>query len=296
MPTKTTIRLREGRNLAVWSYGREDAFPVLYCHGTPSAHGEWEMFGDDALLARHGLRIVAPDRPGMGESTFQPERRCSSWQSDVTVLAEALALDRFAVLGYSGGGAYAVATALALPGRVSAVALVAPVIHASAEMTKGLDPNGLRMKEMARTRPALARLMLALSMGFPARYAHWFLRQQIRQSLPETDLAALFEGDRLDRFFDTLCDAFRQGAIGPTQEMGLMASPWDIDLAAPGMPVAIWQGEEDSFGARPAMARYIAEGLATGNLHLHPDGHISILTRHVDEILSFLAPERKERP
>lgn len=285
-----TVTLGDGRRLAYASYGRPDGHPVLYLHGTPSARNEWPLFGSDALARQIGLRIVAPDRPGMGGSTLKLGRRISDWPADAKALADDLGIERFSVLGYSGGGAYAVATALGLPDRVTAVALVAPVVHATAAMTKGLDPNGLRIKEMARERPRLARLLLTLTMALPARYAPSLLFRQIRNTLPSADWQALTENDRLRKFASVLREAFRNGSAGAQLDMALMSSLWDFPLGPARMPVHIWQGELDNFGARPAMASYLGATLGTGDVHLLPEGHISILTKHLAEILGTLVP------
>ena len=56
-------------------------------------------------LAR-GIRIIAPDRPGLGLSTRLPGRQIADWPNDVRELADALGIARFAVIGISGGGPY----------------------------------------------------------------------------------------------------------------------------------------------------------------------------------------------
>lgn len=290
MAATRTVRLADGRRLVVATYGPERGHPVLYLHGTPSAHNEWEVFGSDAQLEQSGLRVVAPDRPGMGGSTFMPRRRIGDWPADARALADALGIGRFSVLGYSGGGAYAIATTLALPERVAALALVAPVVHATAAMTEGLDPGSLRIKEMARERPRLARILLTLTMALPARYAPSLLWRQMRKTLPPIDWQAISDGDRLQRFASVLDEAFRHGGAGAQQDMALMASPWDFPLQPARMPVQIWQGEFDTFGARPAMARYLGEALGATAVHILPEGHISIFTRHRHEILLSIVP------
>jgi pimeloyl-ACP methyl ester carboxylesterase len=293
MAATRTVTLADGRRLVVATYGPQSGHPVLYLHGTPSAHGEWEVFGSDALLEQSGLRVVAPDRPGMGGSTFKPRRRIGDWPADASALADALGIGRFSVLGYSGGGAYAIATALLLPERVAALALVAPVVHATAAMSEGLDRGSLRIKEMARERPRLARLLLTLTMALPSRHAPALLFRQMRRTLPPIDWQAISHGDRLQRFVSVLRDAFRHGGAGAQRDMALMSSPWDFPLTAAQMPVQIWQGEFDNIGARPAMARYLGEALEATAVHILPEGHISILTTHLQEILRSLVPVRR---
>lgn len=84
---------------------------MLLFHGSPGAAVGW-MFADGP--AREvGVRAVAPDRPGIGASSFQPDRRLVDYPADVATLADGLGIGEFAVLGWSAGGPYALAR---LPG------------------------------------------------------------------------------------------------------------------------------------------------------------------------------------
>ena len=96
------ITLPDGRRLAYAEFGTPDGRPVLYFHGAPSSRLEPLLVGDDAWRA-HGLRVIAPDRPGVGLSDFLPKRGFSQWPNDVVALADALGLERFGVIGMSGG-------------------------------------------------------------------------------------------------------------------------------------------------------------------------------------------------
>src|SRR5262249_39080994 len=84
--------------LSYAEFGRPEGDPVLYFHGSPSSRLEPLLLGDE-MLGRLGLRVISPDRPGMGGSDFQPGRRITDWPADVTSLADAPGLDRFAVRG-----------------------------------------------------------------------------------------------------------------------------------------------------------------------------------------------------
>lgn len=70
------------------------------------------------LAAPRGGRVIAIDGPGSGLSDPQRGRRLIDWPHDVAALA-ALGLGRFAILGYSGGGPYALACAYAMPSASS---------------------------------------------------------------------------------------------------------------------------------------------------------------------------------
>ncbi|OQE37547.1 hypothetical protein PENNAL_c0794G03227, partial [Penicillium nalgiovense] len=78
------------------------------------------------------IRVIAPERPGFGLSTVQPNRRIMDWPADVQALAHYLSLSRFAVMGGSGGGPYALACARMLPqDMMSAVGIFAGITRLS---------------------------------------------------------------------------------------------------------------------------------------------------------------------
>ena len=47
-------------------------------HGGASCRLEPLLWGDETIR-RLGLRLIAPDRPGIGQSDFQPNRGFSDW-------------------------------------------------------------------------------------------------------------------------------------------------------------------------------------------------------------------------
>ena len=96
--------------------------PLLYFHGWPGSRVEGRL-GDEAAKAR-GVRLIAIDRPGIGLSDIQPGRTLVDWPDDVAEVAAALGLDRFAVLGISGGGPYAAACAWKLSDQFTAAGIV----------------------------------------------------------------------------------------------------------------------------------------------------------------------------
>lgn len=93
------------------------------------------VWGDE-LASRSNIRLIVPDRPGMGGSDPDPGRTLDAWPRDVQALADACGLERFAVLGYSEGIGYAAACAVSLPDRVTRCGFVAPVYHALPELGK----------------------------------------------------------------------------------------------------------------------------------------------------------------
>ena len=124
-PDTHSLTLGDGRRLAWAEYGDPSGRPLIYCHGFPGSRLEAAMSHDTA--ARLGIRIIAPDRPGLGRSDYQPGRRLNDFPADLKQLADHLKLGRVAVLGESGGGPYAMAAAAALPERITKLLLVSSI-------------------------------------------------------------------------------------------------------------------------------------------------------------------------
>jgi pimeloyl-ACP methyl ester carboxylesterase len=192
-------------------------------HGTPSCHLEATAFGVDQAAVRLGLRLIVVDRPGMSDSTFQRDRRVLDWPADVTLVADQLSLQRFAVLGYSGGGPYAAATARALPERVRVLGLVACVAHLEPRLQDGLHPNGLILKRLCRERPLSARLLMTIGMRVPAHLPP-VLRAMMNASLPDPDRTALAQPNMSRGFPAAIREAFKHGAHGPQHDEALMSA------------------------------------------------------------------------
>ena len=120
------VTLSDGRQLHAYDTGTTGGPPVIWHHGTPNLGAPPRPLL--ALAEELGLRWVSFDRPAYGGSTRHPGRTVGSVADDVAALADALDLDRFAVMGHSGGGTHALACAAAHPDRVLAAVVVAGII------------------------------------------------------------------------------------------------------------------------------------------------------------------------
>jgi pimeloyl-ACP methyl ester carboxylesterase len=70
------------------------------------------------------VRLIAVDRPGYGMSDAKRGRTLLDWPDDVIELADALSLEKFAVMGVSGGGPYGLSCAFKIPERLTKTVIV----------------------------------------------------------------------------------------------------------------------------------------------------------------------------
>jgi pimeloyl-ACP methyl ester carboxylesterase len=243
-----------------------------------------------AAAGRLGLRLLSVDRPGFGQSTFQPGRRIGGWAADIDALADQLGLRRFSIVGVSGGGPYALACAASLSHRLAHVALVCPLGPLAVAGAKaGMLAQDRVLLSLGAHAPSLARGVVHL-------LAHW-MRRDVDRYL-QFMMAGMLSPDR-DLFADpdyralvlaSTTEALRQGGRGPAWELTLIARQWDFRLQDVRLPINLWQGLADQI-LPAAMARNLAAALpACRPRYLPGEGHLSLVVRHIGDVLAELRP------
>jgi len=281
MNTENHIILSDGRKLSYAKYGKQDGYPVMYFHGTPSSRLEPAVIGDD-VWSRLGLRIIAPDRPGMGGSDFHPNRGFSDWPKDVTALADTLGLGQFAVLGNSGGGGYALVCAAKIPKRLLATVIVSGSCGRmdSPEALNSLSVPNRLFWLLARHAPfIMPSLLKAMSGTSP---------DQMKKGLRPADLAVVEQPGRVEAFMQMIQATIHQGTKGPLWDMRMYVRKFDFRLDEIQMPLKWLHGEQD--GNVPiALVRKVVTELPSAQLITYKnEAHISTFVNHVDEIAQAL--------
>src|SRR5712672_2641045 len=154
MSREQIVQLDKGGGVAFQEYGDLSGVPVIFCHGWPSSRTMAQLADEPARAL--GVRIISPDRPGISGSSMQLDRKLSDWPSLIEQLVDNLGIGEFRILAISGGAPYAYATAVAIPERVRAIAIVGGVIpFAELKDFKGLLPFYRWMLAFYRDRPQL---------------------------------------------------------------------------------------------------------------------------------------------
>jgi pimeloyl-ACP methyl ester carboxylesterase len=281
------VSIGGGAVVSLTEHGDPNGWPVLCFHGTPASR---LGFGyTDAPARALGLRILCPDRPGIGGSTSVELASIGAYAGHLQRLAHALEIERFAVLGYSGGGPYALAAAMLLPDRISTAATlagVAPLDWPGAE--RGLEALDLRIGRWTRDHPSRARAMLRAT-AFALRHAPGLAAKGFRATLGARDRAALDHMDVAHGGFDFAVEAFRQGIDGVYGDYRRWVDPWEVELGPTPVPIHLWQGDDDHV-VPMTHAEHLASVLPSAVLHRLPGaGHVSI-QESATAILASLAP------
>jgi pimeloyl-ACP methyl ester carboxylesterase len=279
------ILLADGRRLGYAEYGHPSGRPVLFFHGLGTTR---LVCPPDETAARElGVRLIAVDRPGIGISDALPGRRLLDWPLDVAQLADRLAIGRFAVVGWSGGGPYAAACGYRMPQRVSAVGMVsapAPLAGApAADYLRRFDRNAARAAGRA---PWMIRLAL-WHWGRPQRRDPVRFFEESLAAMGEADQQVLSEPVLRGRMIANSAELYRQGGRGMYDEALVLARRWGFDLAELRVPVHIWHGVGDEV-IPLSMARYLARSIPGARVTYYSDDGHHLLYRHWPEILAAL--------
>ena len=261
---------------------------MLYFHGSPASRLEPMLIGDEAF-SQFGLRIIAPDRPGMGQSDFQPRRGFSNWPADVMVLADTLGLDQFSILGNSGGGGYAAVCAAKIPERLRAVVIVSGGWQMNwPEALDNLPPVNRLFMNISRRAPSLLPIFLKMMAGSPKDKPAQTLAQ-FKMSMPAADYTVLEEQpSRVDCLMQMTRESMAQGTKGAVWDMRLYVSDWDFHLEEILMHLKLFHGKQDRnvplTAVRKAMTILPNAELVT----YENEAHLSTLCNHLAEFAQAL--------
>ena len=276
------IELRDGRSLGYAEYGTPDGKPVFYFHGFPSSRIDWPLFDTDSVAARLNVRIIAADRPGYGLSDFKRGRTILDWPDDVIELANALQVDRFAVLGISGGGPYALACAHMIPGRLTTTAIVCGM--GPSEAPEARDGTAMLLPGKSSLMRKLLLMLMAMSFR---RNPDRFL-SQMKDAVAEPDKLLLAQPKVVQTFIYSMREAFRSGTRGASWDAVLYKRPWGYQLQDISMQIHLWHGELDT-QVPVSVGQYVANAVPDCRAKFFPnEAHLSLAHNHIEEVLSIL--------
>ena len=289
MSREQIVQLDKGGIVAFQEYGDPGGVPVIFCHGWPSSRTMAQLADEPARTL--GVRIISPDRPGISGSSLQLDRKLSDWPSLVEQLVNKLEIEEFRILAISGGAPYAYATAISMPERVRAIAIVGGVIpFAELKDFKGLLPLYRHMLGFYRNRPQLLRQLFFLARPFLSFRAPIRLRPLLLTMLllRPCDAASLRDDAAFEAIFESQRRAWRGSVEGVLADARIYAEPWGFALEDVRVPVRLWHGIEDR-----AFAVRLAEEIANRFPNCNPrfiqnEGHYSLPIRHMPEILKDL--------
>lgn len=232
-----------GRVLGWAQFGHPDGDPVLWFHGTPGARTQVPPSVDLVALQR-GFRIITVERPGTGVSTEHQYHRIIDFAADIEHVVDDLGLDRFGVVGLSGGGPYTLAVARSMPERVVVASLLGGI-----GPTRGPDAVWSYTRALRFMAPTFELLrspigsLLGPMVGLVEAVSEQALSVAARV-LGGSDGAVLTQPEFKAMFVSDLVGAGNLRAVA--HDVALFSRHWGFLLEEVTPPVVVWQGLADN--------------------------------------------------
>lgn len=273
------------RVLGVMEFGDPEGLPVLALHGIPGTRLMFRV--TDRIAKKLGLRIISADRPGFGLSTPQPDRHLKDWCADVEAILNAYDIERFSLIGVSGGAPFAVATAAAYGDRVQGMILFGPVGPVR-ELKEKIKLNR-RERLFFLTAPRIKWLLRAglLPMNTLFRIAPRLKYNMFLKLLPRPDREIMDNPVIRAQVIDDVGESLKQGGEGMRSDLRIFSEPWNVNFDQITAPTVLWQGTIDNIVPVEA-ALQLGKLIPNCTVHKLPAaGHFWVY-EHIELVLSTL--------
>jgi pimeloyl-ACP methyl ester carboxylesterase len=283
------VKLADGRVIEYWDGGDPSGRAMIMHPGTPETRvmGTW---GHDAAGSA-GVRLLSINRPGYGGSTLLREPGLLRVGRDTAALAAQLGLEEYAVFGLSGGGPFAVATAVADPVHVRALGVIGGIGAWRLLDGAAYDPEGYRCLRIADAGD-ISGAWDCMHRDVDRAYGRLVaLDDAARVDELLTDIAdgsALLDDERYRSIWADNIRLVLQNVDGSTFDNVSWGVPWDVDPRDVAAPTLLWYGELDT-ACPPAHGRWYADRIADAELVVFPDeGHVDTIDGHWPDVLTRL--------
>lgn len=274
------VELSDGRMLGYAVTGDPDGQPALTFHGIPNGRLGAAVF--DQVGRELGVRIIAPERPGVGVSDPDPDRELTDWPADVAELLDALDIDKAPVLGISGGGPYALACGAVAPERFPRIAVCCSVgpVESASRLLRFLALGAIHV-------PWAIRAFLGLEIRSARYLPEWTIGRRVKGAAPRDE--AVWRGDVGKLLVASIPAACQHhGTAAFVRDLQLLGQDWGFALEAIDVPVGIWHGGGDQINP-VEMGEYLRDAIPTSEAYIYPElGHLSIFVEHDEEMFDWL--------
>ena len=220
------------------------------------------------------MQIIGIDRPGYGLSTYNERKELQDFNADVNSIAQNLGIERFSVLGWSGGGAFALAYLACFPERVTkAVIAGTPSLPFDASTAHNIPFARLVMKIPFLGFLAMKRMSREVLRADNDIVAFLRSRQgrQLLHACSKSDLKYFSDPTWMMLMYQSMAEAFRQGDEGVkavlTEHQAFMKA-WPVSFSKiPAGKLVVWHGFEDKT-CRVANADLIARSIPGSQLEI----------------------------
>ncbi len=278
------MRLEDGRNLGYAEYGDASGKPLLYFHGGISCR--LDIAFAEKQFSTRGLRVIAPDRPGIGLSDRQPNRTLLHWTKDVEQLLSNLNLSQVAVFGWSLGSAYVFPCTYAMPHLFTrSVTVGSCAVFDSPQYVAQL---GLAIDRFIIRCPSSLRWLLKTVLYISGKAPPDFLKREAENEVAESpgDLEVMRSLSK-EQVTDFVYGSLKQGPDGVIDDYWAVREPWGYAVEEIKVPTVLFHGEEDRL-APVCGSQWLQARIPGCELKVVPRAGHFLMHRYLDQVLDAL--------
>lgn len=294
--TLHTMKLRDGRVLEFAEYGDLEGDPIFYFHGYIGSCNQAAL--SDEMGKEQGMRIIAPNRPGIGQSSPKRFTNMTEYADDIEQLATMLDIERFSIFGASAGGSFALACAYCLPKRVRLLG-IASCMGPLSSMRNRNAMHWFRRNVLScfANLPGVTELLLRGIFIVSSLRPKWlYKKMMLTSSVMEI---AEFRSEEMNHVFRQDYENIflqKNGIRGLINEAHLYFHwGFDIENFPKDIPVIVWHGMDDPVIPWPVM-RTITHSIASLSTILIPGGHLSFFMQIEDVFVRMKSASEKAQP
>ncbi|MFZ7124977.1 MAG: alpha/beta fold hydrolase [Desulfobacterales bacterium] len=288
MKEHCTCRLSDGATIGFALYGDANGVPLLFNHGWPGSRLQGRILHEPALQL--GVKVIAPERPGIGLSSPRSPFSLTSWAYCVRGLTSALGLKRSYLLGVSGGSPYTLASAAKDPERFISAGICcgAPPLGDDPERQRRLHWMYRFLIHIDQRAPVLSvplmNLTRAAILGLPESI--WM--RALSACMPRPDRQALRHAQNRRIMAFSVQEAYRNGSSPLVQDGRRILSSWGFPVESIPLAVHFWHGLRDRNIPRESIRALVGRIPKSVEHVCDEDGHYSLPLMRTREILHSL--------
>jgi pimeloyl-ACP methyl ester carboxylesterase len=280
------VRLHDGRRLSYAEYGNPNGTAILYFHGFPGSRYEAALAEKTALA--HNVRFIGIDRPGYGASDPKPDRKLLDWPDDVAEFAEHIGIDKFYVIGVSGGAPYTTACAWKMPSKIIRAGIISGLGPVANRKEKSYFGNFQKFWFFnAKHLPLNVRASAALAGKMIFRNTDAFI-DLLKKRASAPDKAVLEQAEFRKILVRSTKEAFANSSLGFYQDLIIFAAPWGFELQDIKCKVHVWHGEKD-LTVNVGFGRHYSESIPECQAEFFPEeGHFSLAANKIEHMFETM--------
>jgi pimeloyl-ACP methyl ester carboxylesterase len=241
------------------------------------------------------MRLICPDRPGIGLSDPQPGRTLADWQQTLTELAAHVGADNWHVIAWSGGGPYLLSTALLMPKRLLSASIICgapPLIFLGDREMFWIYRWLIQLRKLL---PTVLGGILKLGALIAGMKPGCLVHRLLLKMLGAEDRRILSD----PKVFKVVCKATLGALSRPAADViadaDIYLSEWGFEVSRIAVPIHFWHGKQDrniDWTYTQRLAAIIPHAVTHFSEH---DGHYSLPVTHAEQII-MTAMQKTEQP